>query len=289
MYDSQSGNQTFMFGRVFEGLHIAAVCRWLSAVAFTISLPIALQAQVGMYSVDPSAGSPSGETASVSLPTHIPTLAPPQQITPLEMGDRLEDSQHYQAAIQAYAQIANPSAAVWNKMGAAYQMMYNMKDAMRCYKSSLKLEPTNATVLNNLAAAEELLGDYSSAERDYRKALKLKPNQAHALKNLGTNLLMQGEYNKSAEAYRQALAIDPHIFDSHSSNRVEEPEGKLAGVASYIKAESCSRAGLTECALSYLQRAFNEGSATVKKVIADADFSNLRGSPALARLLAQEQ
>ena len=54
-------------------------------------------------------------------------------------------------------------------------------------------------------------------------------------------------------------------------------------------ARSCARAGLTDCAFAYLERAFHEGSATVNRVTADQDFANLRGTPALARLFADEK
>ncbi len=278
-----------MFGREFKGTYLSAVCRWLPAIALSLSLPISLHAQVGNFADD----SPDGDAPAINAPADIATVVtPPPLKTPQlsleQMGDRLEASGRFQAADHAYSQIVRPSASVLNKMGVAYQMLGDLKDAMRCYKSSLKLLP-NPDVFNNLGSAEELLGDFSAAERDYRKALRLEPNDARVLKNLGTNLLMQGRDDKSAEAYKQALVIDPHIFDHYSGPQVVEPEGKLLGVASYMKAESCARAGLTDCALTYLQRAFNEGSATVKKVNADADFAELLGTPALARILAREQ
>jgi tetratricopeptide (TPR) repeat protein len=278
-----------MFGREFKGLYLSVVCRWLPAIALTVSLAVSLRAQIGIFSSDSAAGGSSGTSVSADLATARTLPARELEFSLEQTGDGLEASGRYQAARSAYAQIANPSATVWNKMGVSYQMLYNLKDAMRCYKESLKLRPAYPDVLNNLGTVEELLGDYSAAERDYRKALKNRPNNAQVLKNLGTNLLMQGEHDKSAAAYKQALAMNPHILDPYSGPRVEEAEGKLVGVASYMKAQSCARAGLIDCALSYLQRAFNEGSATVKRVRTDADFASLRGTPALARLLAQEQ
>ena len=43
--------------------------------------------------------------------------------------------QRYQAAIEAYKKAPQDSAAVWNKMGIAYQMMFNLEDAIRCYQA----------------------------------------------------------------------------------------------------------------------------------------------------------
>ena len=206
------------------------------------------------------------------------------------MGDLLEKEGHYQAAVEAYAQVVNPSAVVWNKLGIAYQLLYDLKDAERCYKESLRMLPANPIVLNDLAIVEELKQDFPAAERMYRKALEIEPRNAQILKNLGTNLLMQGEYKKGAEAYKQALCINPHILDSRSGPMVNETGSvQSLSAANYIKARSCAEAGMTDCAIDYLERALNEGSATLKQVTTDADFANLRGTAGLARLIGNQK
>jgi tetratricopeptide (TPR) repeat protein len=260
---------------------------WLLAIALSLSLQASMQAQAGLTageSVDVfSAGTAaSGDMATISQ-------APPQ-LSLEEKGDALSASGHYLAAIKAYSEISQPSAALWNKMGMAYQLVYDLKDAVRCYRESLKLQPANAYALNNLGTVDDLQLNFPAAERDYRKALKLRPNDAHALRNLGNNLLMQREYDKSADAYQRALAIDPHVLDPHYGRQVEVlGAGQALGPGNYVKARSCAREGLTDCALAYLERAFNEGSATAKKVADDADFASLRDTPAMARLLARQQ
>jgi len=66
----------------------------------------------------------------------VQTAAPVvHQATPVEMGDALMARQRYQAAIEAYKKAPEDDAAAWNKLGIAYQMMFNVNDAMRCYKS----------------------------------------------------------------------------------------------------------------------------------------------------------
>jgi tetratricopeptide (TPR) repeat protein len=66
------------------------------------------------------------------------------------MGDALMAQLRYQAAIEAYKKIPHRSAEVWNKMGIAYQMMFNQDEALHCYQSSLRLDPKNSRVMNNL-------------------------------------------------------------------------------------------------------------------------------------------
>jgi len=259
---------------------------WLPAIAIFVVFSAASQAQLAMNSPQP-------------LTAHF-TTAPPPSIpgssvlvaapTFEDRGDAYLARKEYQAALKAYAQIQPASAGVLNKMGISYQMMFDQKDAEHCYKESLKLDPTNSRVVNNLATVEDSLEDYSGAERLYMKALKLNPRSAVVLKNLGTNLLRQHEYGRGADAYAQALAIDPHIFDPYSGPKIDAPStAGERGTASYFEARSCARAGLDDCAIDHLRRAFNSGFATLKQVANEDDFEKLRGKPEFEGLLAEQK
>lgn len=263
---------------------------WLPAVALFVACTALQHAQPAV--------TPAQSLAADSTATALPSgLRPRALVDPAlpapsleQRGDILEMSRQYQAAVQAYAQIQQPSATVWNKMGIAYQMLFDLQDAARCYKESLKLDPDNSHALNDLATVEDSLKDFSSAEHYYKQALRLNPRSALYLKNLGTNLLMQHEYGRGSDAYAQALAIDPHIFDTHSGPSIEFP-GPVQehGTASYFKARSCARAGLTGCAVVYLRRAFDEGGATLQKVANENDFESMRGMPEFEHILGEQK
>jgi len=196
----------------------------------------------------------------------------------------------YQAALEAYSKIAQPSAAVWNIMGVASQLLFDPKNAVRCYKQALKLEPNEYGALNNLATLEAAEQNFSGADRLYRRALKVQPGSARIYKNLGTNLLMQHRYSESSEAYAKALALDPHIFDSPSGPTIEaRVSTKDRGEESYLWARNCARAGLNDCAVAQLRRAFDEGSATSKQVANEKDFEAVRQTHDYERLVAEEQ
>ena len=221
--------------------------------------------------------------------------APPQAIksqpepTPEELGDTLFAHQRYQAAIEAYKKGPRDSAVLWNKTGIAYQMMFNMQDATRCYQASLKLDPRNASVVNNLGTVYDSLKQYRSAERMYRRALKLDPRSAVILKNLGTNLLAQHQYKKGWAVYQAALAVDPHIFENNVGPRVENPTSNQdRGAMNFYMAKGCVRAGMNDRAIEYLRMALNEGFTTPKKIAADSEFANLRGIPAFDQLMAAQ-
>jgi len=256
--------------------------RWiLSAALLTLSvaLPRILPAQAKDQSAAPGPAPPASQAAA---PAHA-------QPTAEQQGDSLTARQRYQAAIAAYSKAPQMTADIWNKMGIDYQMMFNSKDATRCYKESLQIDPHNSEVLNNLATVYASLKEYGQADRLYRKALKYNPHSALILKNLGTNLLAEHRYNKGWEAYQQALAIDPQIFSDRGAPSVEDPSSvHERGAMNYYMAAGCARAGQTACALQYLRMALDEGFTTRKKVANDSEFASLRDNPAFKQLLAEQ-
>jgi tetratricopeptide (TPR) repeat protein len=215
----------------------------------------------------------------------VPAVPP----TPEALGDSLMGHQRYQAAIEAYKRAPRDSAVVLNKMGIAYQMMFNLEDASRCYQASLRLDPKNARVYNNLGTVYDSLKQYGNAERMYHKALKLESDSPVILKNLGSDLLAQHKYKKGWEAYKAALALDPTIFENSTSPRVENPASvQERGAMNYYMAKGCVRAGQNDRAIEYLRMALNEGFTSPKKIIADSEFASLRGLPAFEQLLASQ-
>jgi Tfp pilus assembly protein PilF len=174
-------------------------------------------------------------------------------------------------------------------MGIAYQMMFNLDEASRCYERSLKLNPKNARVLNNLASVYDAQKDLPNAERLYHKALRIDPKSPMILRNLGTNLIAQHKYKKGREEYLAALAIDPNVFGESNSPRVDNPASvQERGAMNYFMAQSCIRAGQNDRAIEYLRMALNEGYTNPKKLEADSQFAVLRGSPAFEQLLASQ-
>jgi tetratricopeptide (TPR) repeat protein len=232
------------------------------------------------------------EGSAQDQPNAAPAKGPgtPTPATPEEMGDALMAQLRYQAAIEAYQKIAHRSAEVWNKMGIAYQMMFNQQEAMHCYQASLRLDPKNSRVMNNLGTIYDAEKEYSNAERMYRKALKQDPKSGIIYKNLGTNLMSQHKYTKGGEMYKTALQLDPNVFTNNSTPRVQNPTSlEDRGAMNYYMARGCVRAGMNDCAIEYLRMALNEGFTNPKKLQADSEFAGLRGVPAFQQLLAEQR
>jgi tetratricopeptide (TPR) repeat protein len=257
--------------------------------AIAVFAPVAFSESSAVRQSEPNAPMPQETAAPVPAPPQqlvAPQQAPP---TPEELGDSLMEHQRYQAAITAYMQ-APRTAILWNKMGIAYQLMFNAEEAEHCYEASLRLDRKNARVMNNLGTIYDSEKEYSNAERMYRKAVKLDQHSAIIYKNLGTNLLVQRKYAKGKEAYQTAISIDPNIFKGNSGPRIQNPTtvGER-GAINYFMAQGCVRAGMTDCAIDYLRLALNEGFTNPHKIEADTEFAGLHSLPAFQQLLAEQK
>jgi tetratricopeptide (TPR) repeat protein len=245
-------------------------------LAATVGAPLALSGQ------SPAKSFIEPDTLST------PAVTPSPQPNAERIGDSLVARQRYQAAIDAYSKAPEMTAMIWNKMGISYQMMFNSKEAMRCYKEAIKLEPRNPQFLNNLGTIYATEKQYSQADRLYRKAIKIEPRSALIVKNLGTDLLAEHHYDKGWQAYQQALAIDPHILAEHFNPRVENPStAQDRGAMNYYMALGCVRSGYIDSALQYLRAALDEGFISRQKIATVSDFASLRANPAFQRLLAE--
>lgn len=236
----------------------------------------------------PSSAPAISDQAAPSPPAAVPTQAPNPNATPEQIADSLMAHQRYQAAIEQYKK-APKTAEVWNKMGVAYQLMFNLDDAADCYQKAMKLDPKNAVVMNNLGTIYVSLKQFSKAEKTYRKALKINPKSALVHKNLGTALLAEHKYQKGWQEYQNALEDDPEIFKNSNTVRVENPASvQDRGAMNYYMAKGCVRAGQMERAVELLRMAINEGFTTPKKIAAEPEFAGLRTVPAFQEMLAAQ-
>ena len=265
--------------------------RRLPAVVLGLLFPIALFPQSAFRGSSDNSETVAGNVPdSSSTPpgvTSAPAVAPQPHLSHQEMGDIHLVWHRYMAALKEYRQVEPRTSAIWNGMGVVYQMLYDNKDAIRCYKQAIRLDPANVPALNNLGTVYFVLKDYWQAEPYYRRALKANPKSAPALMNLGTDLLMQHKYAEGQKMYALAIAADPDIFsrdrgtqDIASSAPVHE-----LGRANYLKARSCAFAGQADCALENLRRAISEGAVDIETLAAEHDFDGIRDTAEFQRLV----
>ena len=211
------------------------------------------------------------------------------QLAIVEIGDSVALSKRYETAIKIYAKAPMMTAAIWNKMGMTYELMFDSGNAVRCYNQSLKLNPNDPRVLNNLGTLYVSMKQFGSADRLFRKALSIDPQFAGIYKNLGTSLIAQHKFTEGQKAYEQAALLDPGVLGVTGGPTSESSISLRAhGAMNYFMAEACARTGQTSCALEYLQSALNEGFVDPEKVIADSSFAELGKSEGFRKLLAEQ-
>ncbi|KAM4012885.1 protein O-mannosyl-transferase TMTC1-like, partial [Anomaloglossus baeobatrachus] len=88
------------------------------------------------------------------------------------------------------------------------------EEAIKHYKTVLRLYPKHPSALNNLGT---LTTNVTAAEEYYRKALEISPQHSRALFNLG-NLLRTQTRNEEAEVIlKESLLHGPYFADAYSS------------------------------------------------------------------------
>ncbi|MGA2250188.1 tetratricopeptide repeat protein [Terracidiphilus sp.] len=268
------------------GLPALAVLGMVSLAAWsqppeeeTVSSAGAAMASIS-YATPTQQSSGAGVAARAATPVQSPAESE---------GDALMEHQRYQAAIEAYKRAPQDSAAVWNKMGIAHQLLYNNVDALRCYDVAHRLEPKNASVVNNIGSIAISARRFNDAEKQYRKAEKLDPTSPLFHKNLGTAYLSDHKYKKGWEEYRAALAIDPTVFSRAAGVRVENPTATQdRGAMNYYMAKGCMLTGAKVQAIEYLRMALNEGFTNPKKISEDEQFTALHDMPAFQTMMLEQ-
>ena len=228
---------------------------------------------------------------ATSSPSELSDAGNGTETTAEIAGDSMFVQQRYQEAIEDYEKAPEDSVAVWNKKGIAYEMLLDLKDAERCFKKALRLNPHDARPWNNLGSVYDAMNDQPRAEHQYRKALKLNPNYATALRNLGTNLIFQGEYGEGQELYKRALALNRNILgdDGDDIATTNIVSANKLGAMNYYKARNYAQAGMSAQAIKSLRRALDEGFTTPEKITGDRSFIPIRNDPAFRQLIGQHQ
>ena len=220
----------------------------------------------------------------------FPPAVQSAQAAVVEIGDAVALNRRYETAIKIYATAPIKTAKIWNKMGISYQMMFNTKEAIRCYRESLKVNPDDPKVLNNLATLYESMKDYGTADRLFRKALSISPHFARIYKNLGTSLVAQQKYSQGQMAFEQAMALDPNVFAENGDPTLGSPAPvRERGAMDYFMAVACAQTGQIGQTLEYLRISLNDGFADPVKVAEDVHFTAIRQNPAFQKLLAEQQ
>lgn len=100
-----------------------------------------------------------------------------------------------------------------NICGDQYYQHGQMEEAVREYRTALRLNSKDVNVLNSLGVCLARLEDRGGAREFFQKALHVAPNEAMAIFNLGVLDELEGDSQSALERFRQALHIDPNTFE----------------------------------------------------------------------------
>ena len=230
------------------------------------------------------------------VPRALPAEAVPQSTTaaleamaPEERGDLFMARGEYMQAIDAYRDVSPMSAVVWNKIGIAWHHMSAVDEAKRDYERALLIRPDYPEAINNLGAAYFEQKNYKKAIRLYRHAQRLMPHSAVIAANLGTAYFARGKYKPGMAAYRTAFELDPGVFTDAAATIRGSTDPEDRAQEDFCLAELFAQAGMTENAIEYLRKAFNEGFHNRNKLMQDAVFAQVRKTSEFAHLMAEEK
>lgn len=139
----------------------------------------------------------------------------------------------WSAAAQTLSEIISiwpHKAEMHSNLGAAYQAMGRVQEAIVAYKTALKINPRLSVALNSLGSTYLVQGDFKQAEKYYRQCLKVAPGDLQARSNflMLLNYLpeadMAAKFQEHIEWGRVAQARIPCL---ESLSRIDDPQRPL--------------------------------------------------------------
>jgi tetratricopeptide (TPR) repeat protein len=201
-------------------------------------------------------------------------------ITPELLADLMVVHGHFAEAIEAYRKLQPQTAAIYNKIGIAYQRMAMDQDAIASYDQATHLDRKFAAPYNNLGTIYFRQNDNKRAQQLYKKSIKLDAATAPYWSNLGAVYMAERKYSDGAEAYEKAFLLNPNIFQEIALNGMQHNESPEELARMYLTfAEIYAHAGMKAQAILYLHKAIEQGLKGGEKLQDDQQLATLHGSP----------
>ena len=106
-------------------------------------------------------------------------------------------------------------AFAWKILGAIYQALGHMTDALAAGSKAVELDPKDNQAQNGLGVILEDLGRFEEAEACYRLAVRLKYDYPEAHYNLGITLNQLGRAEEAEKSYKKAIVLKPDYAKAH--------------------------------------------------------------------------
>ncbi|SDF33617.1 Tetratricopeptide (TPR) repeat [Methanolobus vulcani] len=92
-------------------------------------------------------------------------------------------------------------ALVWNNKGIALFFLGRDKEALECFKMSVRLNKNDVDVWCNMGIIHFNIGNHEAAIKCYNRILRLDPSNENAWVNKGDILGVMGMHNEAIECY----------------------------------------------------------------------------------------
>ncbi|HZK82366.1 MAG TPA: tetratricopeptide repeat protein, partial [Humisphaera sp.] len=109
------------------------------------------------------------------------------------------------------------TAAYYNNLGSAYQMLRRFDEAIAAHEKAAELQPENPDFISGLAYACYLKGDISRAEELCLTGLRLKPDHPELWNTQGNIRRIQGRMDEAANMFRKTVQFNPRHAVAHNN------------------------------------------------------------------------
>ena len=226
----------------------------------------------------------------VAPETPSPPPATPGTLTLENRADIFMARKAYADAVEHYRRALNEGdgrdAAVWNKLGIAYQQMQNMNAARRAYKEAIRIRKDFPEPWNNLGTTYYLEKKAKKSLKYYREAIKLNPQSASFHVNLGTAYYATKKIPEAIEEYRTALSLDPAVLTQRSNVGTTVSARTADAKFFFYMGKVFASLGRVDDAVRYLRHAFEDGFDDFKLLDSDEDYKKISALPAYTELRA---
>ena len=204
-------------------------------------------------------------------------------------GDSFFARKMYEDAVIEYKKsiaVDRYNAATLNRLGLVYHQSQKLNEAERYYREALKQNPYFLEVLNNIGTVEYARQRYQSALEQYEKALKIRPESPTILLNMGACLFDMKRYDEALKATQHAIEIDPRVLERASGfGTLIQTSRRSDPMVSFYFAKIYAAQGDKERAISYLNRALDEGFKEFDKIKTDPVFHALSAEEGYIKLM----
>jgi tetratricopeptide (TPR) repeat protein len=254
----------------------------LVAVPLVLCLSCSIRAQETPTNVSNTSSPPSASVSPLSSMS-------PREAAEMR-GDIFMARKEFSAAVAEYERILvkePKNAALFNKVGVAYQQLGDLQRAERAYRHSMHADKNFASAVNNCGTVEYEKKHFGKAIGLYKKGIELRGDMPTMYSNLGYAYFANKEYPEAMNSFQKALALDPTIFDRRGQGGtvVQQRTTPDPGLFYFFVAKTYAQAGDAERAAHYLKLARDDGYAEFLSAQTDPVFAKVIKDPGVQQVL----